>query len=161
MKRNTLLTMLLMLAATTIQAQVLIKHGEEKERIEFGNDKLVKIVFNTYDTENNGDNVIFIRQSGETMTFDIDLVYLLGFAADFTKVDQLQPDGETAILYDANTATVHIANAKDEKGTIQLFNAEGRLVKSAKGVLLCLEELPSGLYIVSYNQVLNAKIIKK
>ena len=161
MKRNILLTMLLMLAATTIQAQVLIKHGEEKERIEFGNDKLVKIVFNSYDAENNGDNVIFIRESGETMTFDIDLVYLLGFAADFTKVDQQELDGETTILYDANTATVHIANAKDEKGTIRLFNAEGRLVKSAKGLSLCLEELPSGLYIVSYNQKLNAKIIKK
>ena len=161
MKRNILLTMLLMLAATTIQAQVLIKHGEEKERIEFGNDKLVKIIFNSYDYESNGDNIIFVRQSGETMTFDIDFIYLLGFAADFSEVDQQELNGETTILYDAHTATIHIANAKDEKGTIRLFNAEGRQVKSAKGTSLCLEELPGGLYVVSYNQVLNAKIIKK
>ena len=161
MKRNILLTTLLMLAATTIQAQVLIKHGEEKERIEFGNDKLVKMVFDSYDYESNGDNIIFVRQSGETMTFDIDLIYLLGFAADFSKVDQQELDGETTILYDAHTATIHIANAKDEKGTIRLFNAEGRQVKSGKGASLCLEELPGGLYVVSYNQVLNAKIIKK
>lgn len=161
MKRNLKLTMLLMLAATTIQAQVLIKHGEEKERIEFGNDKLVKIIFNSYDYESNGDNIIFVRQSGETMTFDIDLIYLLGFAPDFSKVDQVVLNGETTILYDADKATVRITNAEDEMGTIRLFNAEGRQVKSAKGTLLCLAEQPSGLYIVSYNQKLNAKIIKK
>lgn len=160
MKRNILLTMLLVMAATSIQAQVLIKHGEEKQRIEFGDDKLVKIVFDSYG-DNNGDNITFVRQSGKTMVFDIDLVYVLGFAADFTKVDQKQFDGETAILYDAKTATVHIANAKDEIGTIRLFNAEGRQVKWRKGTSLNLSELPSGLYIVSYNQVLNAKIIKK
>lgn len=161
MKRNIFIAALCLVAATGLQAQVLIKHGESKERIEFGSDKLVKIVFNTYDAENNGDNVLFISESGDSLTFDIDLVYLLGFAADFTKVDQQELDGETTILYDANTVTVHIANAKDEKGTIRLFNAEGRQVKSAKGLSLCLEELPSGLYIVSYNQKLNAKIVKK
>ena len=159
MKRNILIAALCLVAATALQAQVLVKHGENKERIEFGDDKLVKMVFDVYG-ENNGENILFIRQSGDTITFDIDQIYRLGFAADFTEVDQAELDGEMAILYDAAGATVHIVNAK-EKGIIRLFNAEGRLVKSAEGHTLSVTELGAGLYIVSYNNVLNAKIVKK
>ena len=160
MKRNILIAALCLIAATGMQAQVLIKHGESKEKITFGNDKLVKMVFDIYG-ENNGDNITFVRQSGETLIFDMDEVYRLGFAANYTEVEQAELDGEMAILYDAASATVHIANAKDEKGTILIFNAEGRLVKSSKGTTLSVTELGSGLYIVSYNNVLNAKIVKK
>ena len=159
MKRNILIAALCLVAATGLQAQVLVKHGEYKERIELGDDKLVKMVFDVYG-ENNGENILFIRQSGDTITFDIDQIYRLGFAADFTEVDQAELDGEMAILYDAAGATVHIVNAK-EKGIIRLFNAEGRLVKSAEGHTLSVTELGAGLYIVSYNNVLNAKIVKK
>ena len=160
MKRNILIAALCLIAATGMQAQVLIKHGESKEKITFGNDKLVKMVFDIYG-ENNGDNITFVRQSGETLIFDMDEVYRLGFAANSTEVEQAELDGEMAILYDAASATVHIANAKDEKGTILIFNAEGRLVKSSKGTALSVAELGDGLYIVSYNNVLNAKIVKK
>lgn len=159
MKRNILIAALCLVAVTGLQAQVLVKHGENKERIELGDDKLVKMVFDVYG-ENNGENILFIRQSGDTITFDIDQIYRLGFAADFTEVDQAELDGEMAILYDAAGATVHIVNAK-EKGIIRLFNAEGRLVKSAEGHTLSVVELGAGLYIVSYNNVLNAKIVKK
>lgn len=159
MKRNILIAALCLVAATGLQAQVLVKHGENKERIELGDDMLVKMVFDVYG-ENNGENILFIRQSGDTITFDIDQIYRLGFAADFTEVDQAELDGEMAILYDAAGATVHIVNAK-EKGIIRLFNAEGRLVKSAEGHILSVAELGAGLYIVSYNNVLNAKIVKK
>ena len=160
MKRNILIAALCLVAATGMQAQVLIKHGTNKEKIEFGEDKLVKIVFDSYG-ENNGNDIIFVRQSGDTLTFDINQIYRLGFAADFTEMAQTELDGTMAILYDAGTATVHIANAKDEKGVIHLFNAEGHLVKSGKGIALSVAELGSGLYIVSYNNVLNAKIVKK
>ena len=161
MKRNILIAALCLVAATGLQAQVLVKHGENKERIELGDDKLIKMVFDVYG-ENNGENILFIRQSGDTITFDIDQIYSLGFAADFTEVDQTELDGEMAILNDAAAAgaTVHIVNAK-EKGIIRLFNAEGRLVKSAEGHTLSVAELGAGLYIVSYNNVLNAKIVKK
>ncbi len=160
MKRNILIAALCLIAATGMQAQVLIKHGESKEKITFGKDKLVKMVFDV-NGENNGDNITFVRQSGETLIFDMDEVYRLGFAANYTEVEQAELDGEMAILYDAASATVHIANAKDEKGTILIFNAEGRLVKSGKGSVLSVTELGDGLYIVSYNNVLNAKIVKK
>ena len=160
MKRNILIAALCLVAATGMQAQVLVKHGKDKEKIEFGNDKLVKIVFDSYG-ESNGNDIFFVRQSGDTLTFDINQVYRLGFAADFTEVEQAKLHGETAILYNAASATIHIANAKDEKGSILLFNAEGRLVKSGKGSTLSVSELGDGLYIVSYNNVLNAKIVKK
>ena len=160
MKRNILIAALCLIAATGMQAQVLIKHGESKEKITFGNDKLVKIIFDIYG-ENNGDNITFVRQSGETFIFDMDEVYRLGFAANYTEVELTELDGDMAILYDAASATVHIANAKDEKGVILIFNAEGRLVKSSKGTALSVAELGNGLYIVSYNNVLNAKIVKK
>ena len=159
MKRNILIAALCLVAATGLQAQVLVKHGENKERIELGDDKLVKMVFDVYG-ENNGENILFIRQSGDTITFDIDQIYRLGFAADFTEVDQTELDGKMAILYDAAGATVHIVNAK-EKGIIRLFNAEGRLVKSAEGHTLSVAELGAGLYIETSNTVLNATIVKK
>lgn len=161
MKRNILLTMILLLAAIGMQAQVLVKHGEQKERIELGTDKLVKMVFDVYDTASNGDNILFIRQSGDTLTFEIDEIYLLGFAADFTDVEAVEVAGKAAILYDAAAATVHVVNAEDEDATIHVFNADGRLVKSGKGFVLSVADLTDGLYIVSYNQKLNAKILKK
>lgn len=161
MKRNILIAILCLIAATGLQAQVLVKHGENKETIDFGSDKLEKIVFNSNDYESNGDNILFIFQSGNTITFDIDEIYALGFAADFTEIKEVTAAGETAILYDAATATVHIANAEDEKGSISIFNAEGRLAKSGKGTALSVADLTRGLYIVSYNQKLNVKIVKK
>ena len=131
MKRNILIAALCLVAATGMQAQVLVKHGKDKEKIEFGNDKLVKIVFDSYG-ENNGNDILFVRHSGDTLTFDINQVYRLGFAADFTEVEQTKLQGEMAILYDADAATIHIANAKDEKGSthcaLTVTSAHSRLV---------------------------------
>ena len=160
MKRNILLTMILLLAATGMQAQVLVKHGEKKERIELGNDKLVKMVFDVYNTANNGDNILFIRQSGDTQTFDIDEIYLLGFARDFTNIEEVKESGEASIVYDATAHTVYVINVENE-GRIHIFTSEGKLAKSAEGTSISVADLPTGLYIVSYNMELNAKIIKK
>ena len=76
MKRNILIAALCLVAATGMQAQVLIKHGTNKEKIEFGEDKLVKMVFDTYG-ESNGNDIFFVRQSGDTLTFDINQIYRL------------------------------------------------------------------------------------
>lgn len=158
MKRNILLAVILLLAATGMQAQVLIKHGEKKERIELGSDKLVKMVFDVYG-ENNGDNIHLIRQSGDTLTFDIDDIYMMGFAADFTGIEEVEEAGEAAIVYDAKAHTVYVVNA--EEGIIRIFTAEGKLAKSAEGTSISVADLSDGLYIVSYNMELNAKIVKK
>lgn len=158
MKRNILIAALCLVAATGLQAQVLIHHNGEKTN--FGEDKLVKMVFDIYDAASNGDNILFVRQSGDTITFDIDEIYVMGFAEDFTRIDEVKEQGQAAIVYDAATATVHIVNAEEE-GVIRLFSADGHLVKSAAGHTLALPELEAGLYVVSYNEKLNAKIVKK
>ena len=157
MKRNILIAALC-LAAMGTQAQVLIQHNGEK--ISFDNNKLVKMVFNSYSREHNGEDILFIFQSGDTATFDIDKIYVMGFADDFARIDEVKEQGQAAIVYDAATATVNIVNVEGE-GTIRLFDADGHLVKSAVGHTLALPELSAGLYVVSYNEKLNAKIVKK
>lgn len=156
MKRNILLAIMLLLAATGMQAQVMYKHSGEK--VDFKEDKLVTIVFDEYG-ENNGDDILFIRQSGDTLTFDIDDIRVMGFAADFSQIEKVKQSGEAAIVYDATTHTVYVVNA--EEGAIRIFTAEGKLVKSAKGTAISVANLADGLYIVSYDMKLNAKIIKK
>lgn len=156
MKRNILLAIMLLLAATGMQAQVMYKHSGEK--VDFKEDKLVKMVFDEYGG-NNGDDILFIRQSGDTLTFDIDDIRVMGFAADFSQIEKVKQSGEAAIVYDATTHTVYVVNA--EEGAIRIFTAEGKLVKSAKGTTISVANLADGLYIVSYDMKLNAKIIKK
>lgn len=158
MKRNILIAALCLTAATGLQAQVLIQHNGEK--VNFSGDKLVKMVFDSYSREHNGEEILFIYQSGDTATFDMEAVYVMGFAEDFTRIDEVKEQGQAAIVYDAATATVHIVNAEEE-GVIRLFSADGHLVKSAAGHTLALPELGAGLYVVSYNEKLNAKIVKK
>lgn len=156
MKRNILLAIMLLLAATGMQAQVMYKHSGEK--VDFKEDKLVTIVFDEYG-ENNGDDILFIRQSGDTLTFDIDDIRVMGFAVDFSQIEKVKQSGEAAIAYDATEHTVYVVNA--EEGAIRVFTAEGKLVKSAKGTAISVANLADGLYIVSYDMKLNAKIIKK
>ncbi len=156
MKRNILLAIMLLLAATGMQAQVMYKHSGEK--VDFKEDKLVKMVFDEYGG-NNGDDILFIRQSGDTLTFDIDDIRVMGFAADFSQIEKVKQSGEATIAYDATTHTVYVVNA--EEGDIRIFTAEGKLVKSAKGTTISVANLADGLYIVSYDMKLNAKIIKK
>ena len=147
---------MLLLAATGMQAQVMYKHSGEK--VDFKEDKLVTIVFDEYG-ENNGDDILFIRESGDTLTFDIDDIRVMGFAADFSQIEKVKQSGEAAIVYDATEHTVYVVNA--EEGAIRIFTAEGKLVKSAKGTAISVANLADGLYIVSYDMKLNAKIIKK
>ena len=156
MKRNILLAIVLLFAASGMQAQVMYKHSGEK--VDFKEDKLVKMVFDEYG-ENNGDDILFIRQSGDTLTFDIDDIRVMGFAADFSQIEKVKQNGEAAIVYDATEHTVYVVNA--EEGDIRIFTAEGKLVKSAKGTTISVANLADGLYIVSYDMKLNAKIIKK
>lgn len=158
MKRNILLAAVLMLLAANVQAQVIIKHAG-KERIELGSDKLVKMVFDSYG-ENNGDDIHFVRQSGDTLTFDIDDIYTMGFAEDFTRIEELKETGDAAIVYDAAEHVVYVVNV-EEKGIVRVFNGEGKPVKSSTGTSISVADLADGLYIVTYNMELNAKIVKK
>ena len=166
MKRNILLAAMLLLAVTGMQAQVIIKHGEKQEKVEFGEDKLVKITFDRIFVLDNGDydrndTIYFHRQSGEVLTFTMDEVRVMGFAADFTNVDAVVQAGKTAIAYDAAECMVHIVNAQEGGGDIVIYTADGKPVKRGQGIALSVADLDAGLYIVNYNKELNAKIVKK
>lgn len=154
MRRNILLAMILLLAATAMQSQVLVKN--DWEHIKLTDDKLEKIIFTS---EYNGEGITFVLRSGETLTFDIDELHSFGFASDYTDIETVRISGKTTIAYSEEAATVHIVNA--EVGDIHIFSSEGKWVKSTKGTAISVADLPKGLYIVSYNKVLNAKIIKK
>lgn len=156
MKRNILIAALC-LVAVGMQAQVLIQHNGEK--VNFTDNKLVKMVFDSYSREHNGEDILFIYESGDTATFDMAAVYVMGFAEDFTRIEEVEQAGEAAIVYDAKEHTVYVANAV--AGTITLFTADGRRVKSARGTSISVADLADGLYVVSYNEKLNAKIVKK
>lgn len=167
MKRNILLAAMLLLAAVGMQAQVIVKHGEKQEKVEFGEDKLVKITFdnlvyiNNYNELDCDDNIYFHRQSGDTLIFTMEEVRVMGFAADFTKVDEVAQAGKTVIAYDAAECMVHIVNAAEGGGDIVIYTAEGKPVKRGQGIALSVGDLDAGLYIVNYNKELNAKIVKK
>lgn len=156
MKRNILIAALC-LVAVGMQAQVLIQHNGEK--VNFTDNKLVKMVFDSYSREHNGEDILFIYESGDTATFDMAAVYVMGFAEDFTRIEEVEQAGEAAIVYDAKEHTVYVANAV--AGTITLFTADGRRVKSARGTSISVADLADGLYVVSYKEKLNAKIVKK
>lgn len=156
MKRNILIAALC-LVAVGMQAQVLIQHNGEK--VNFTDNKLVKMVFDSYSREHNGEDILFIYESGDTATFDMAAVYVMGFAEDFTRIEEVEQAGEAAIVYDAKKHTVYVANAV--VGTITLFTADGRRVKSARGTSISVADLADGLYVVSYKEKLNAKIVKK
>ena len=156
MKRNILTAVLCLVAAIALQAQVLIT--QSGERIDLSEKKMVKIKFDF--NGNYGGDIVFEFASGETQSFNIDDLSSMGFAADYTAVEQIQLKGAAAILYDAVTQSVHVANAH-EQSVIRICNAEGRLVRKANAAQLSVANLDAGLYIVSYNNVLNAKILKK
>lgn len=159
MKRRALFLVLLMLGLG-VQAQVIIKHGENGERIDFGNDKLVKMLFDV-NGKNNGDDIEFVRQSGDILVFDVDEIYAMKFADDYSTIEDVKRVGEAAIVYDAASYRVYIVNVEEADGAICIFNAEGKPVKRAEGVSVSVADLPDGLYVVTYNMELNAKIVKK
>ena len=82
---------------------------------------------------------------------------------DFEDEEEIIEDikaGKEIIVYDEAASKVYVANAKQFTSFV-LFNAEGKQLRSVEGNVISLAGLPAGLYIVSYNGVLNAKILKK
>ena len=152
MKRNIFLAALLLLTSLAVQAQILEKKNGEK--VKFTDDKVVRIV-------PMGDSLRFETTNGLKHTFFFFDINSLVFAQDYTAINDIEATGQPAILYDAATATVKVVNAEAKKGTLCVYYADGRLAKRSRGNAVNVAELKSGLYVVSYNQKLNAKILKK
>jgi hypothetical protein len=141
--------LLLLTAGITAQAQILVKVNGET--IGFNGDKL-RTITASY-------NVINFDTENDRYSFDIRELDALYFAETPSSVDEL-PAGQTAIVYDEQNDVVYVVNG-EENATLELYTTGAVLAKSVKGNSLNLKGLAPGLYIVSYNNRINAKILRK
>lgn len=141
--------LVLLAAGITAQAQILVKVNGET--IDFNGDKLQTITASY--------NVINFDTENDRYSFDIRELDALYFAETPSSVDEL-PAGQTAIVYDEQNDVVYVVNG-EENATLELYTTGAVLAKSEKGHTLNLKGLAPGLYIVSYNNRINAKILRK
>lgn len=92
--------------------------------------------------------------------FDIRELATLKFACYYTSSISNIKTQEAVILYDEPGDRVVVHNGTDN-ATITIYNSKGAFVKSTKGKEISTKELHPGVYIVSYNNKFNAKILKK
>ena len=154
MKKYIILATLALIAVLQLPAQVLVKADGDTIRFE-GSNPLRKIT-----SQYSGSSITFTFEDGTKSTFNISDLDKVEFAKDATTAIEDIKAGKEVIVYDEAANKVYVANAKQKKNFV-LFNAEGKQIRSVKGSVINLEALPAGLYIVSYNGVLNAKILKK
>lgn len=154
MKKYIILAALSLIAALQLSAQVVVKADGDSVRFDSKN-PIVKIV-----PENAGsNNVVFTLEDGTTQSFDFSDLSKVVFAQDeATAIEDIKA-GKTVIVYNESANKVSVANPA-KKSVITLFNAEGKCLRSVKSNEMSLLGLPAGLYIVNYNGVLNAKILK-
>ena len=142
--------LLLLVAGVAAQAQILVKVNGEK--VAFEDDKLVRITAN--------ENEICFTTEGYNHTyFDIRDLDALYFAETPSSIEKLSA-GQVAVVYDEQNDVVYVVNG-EENATLELYTAGAVLVKSEKGNTLNLKGIAPGLYIVSYNNRINAKILRK
>ncbi|MBQ5895554.1 MAG: hypothetical protein IIW75_03165 [Bacteroidaceae bacterium] len=144
-----IMLLVLLAAGITAQAQILVKVNGET--IDFNGDKLQTITASY--------NVINFDTENDRYSFDIRELDALYFAETPSSVDEL-PAGQTAIVYDEQNDVVYVVNG-EENATLELYTTGAVLAKSVKGNSLNLKGLAPGLYIVSYNNKINAKILRK
>ena len=93
-------------------------------------------------------------------SFDIRDLKTLKFADDYVSgITEIATD-ETKIYYDSQKQRVIVDNGKED-AALKIYTLEGVLVKSGTGCELSVTELAAGLYIVSYDDKFNVKIMKK
>lgn len=141
--------LVLLAAGVTAQAQILVKVNGET--LNFNEDKL-KVITADY-------NTVTFSTENRNYSFDIRDLDALYFAETPSSVEAL-PEGQTAIVYDEQNDVVYVVNG-EENATLELYTAGAVLAKSEKGHTLNLKGLAPGLYIVSYNNRINVKILRK
>ena len=144
-----IMLLVLLAAGVTAQAQILVKVNGET--LNFNEDKL-KVITADY-------NTVTFSTENRNYSFDIRDLDALYFAETPSSVEAL-PEGQTAIVYDEQNDVVYVVNG-EENATLELYTAGAVLAKSEKGHTLNLKGLAPGLYIVSYNNRINAKILRK
>lgn len=141
--------LVLLAAGVTAQAQILVKVNGET--LNFNEDKL-KVITADY-------NTVTFSTENRNYSFDIRDLDALYFAETPTSVEEL-PAGQTAIVYDEQNDVIYVVNG-EENAKLELYTVGAVLVKSEKGNVMSLKGVAPGLYIVSYNNRINAKILRK
>ena len=144
-----IMLLVLLAAGVTAQAQILVKVNGET--LNFNEDKL-KVITADY-------NTVTFSTENRNYSFDIRDLDALYFAETPSSVEAL-PEGQTAIVYDEQNDVIYVVNG-EENATLELYTAGAVLAKSEKGHTLNLKGLAPGLYIVSYNNRINVKILRK
>ena len=142
----------------TAQSQTLILVNGDS--IKFEKNELKKIIPREAENGVYNMNKIDIVTSKSSQRYDIRDLKTLIFAEDYVSGITEIATGETKIYYDSQEQRVIVANGKKD-ATLKIYDSKGVFAKSGTGCELSVADLAAGLYIVSYDDKLNVKIMKK
>lgn len=158
MKRHIIFTIFMLVATLQLSAQTLVKTNGDGLRFDKTN-PLRKITA-TIEFSQGYNHVNLYLQNGAGVSFHVsDLDKILFAEPEETAIEAIKTNKET-IVYNAETNKVYVTNPKKDS-SLMVYNIEGKCLRGVKGSELYLTGLPAGLYIVSYNNTLNVKILKK
>lgn len=158
MKRHIIFTIFMLVATLQLSAQTLVKTNGDTLRFDKTN-PLRKITA-TIEFSQGYNSVALYLQNGEGVSFHVSVLDKILFAdSEETAIEAIKTNKET-IVYNAEANKVYVTNPKKDS-SLMVYNIEGKCLRGVKGSELYLTGLPAGLYIVSYNNTLNVKILKK
>ena len=142
----------------TAQSQTLIMVNGDS--IKFEKNELTRIVPRPSNDFYYMNKIDFYCTDDNYYSFDIRDLKTLKFADDYVSgITEIATD-ETKIYYNSQEQRVIVANGKED-AALKIYTLEGVLVKSGTGCELSVTELAAGLYIVSYDDKFNVKIMKR
>ena len=157
MKKYIILFSLFVIGMTAHSQTLILVNGDS---IDLKTDFIITPKANTnYDSPSYYDQIEFWTKD-TVYNFDIRELATLKFACYNTSNISNIKTQEAVILYDEPGDRVVVHNGTDD-ATISIYNSKGAFVKSTKGKEISTKELHHGVYIVSYNNKFNAKILKK
>lgn len=139
-------------ASLFVHAQILERHNNATS-IDLSNNRVRLIIPQK-------DSVTLVTQSGGSLSFSIEVIKRLKWAEAPEKIKDLEKLPEMAIIFDSKKKEIYVLNA-DKNSLILLYNSDGKLIRSCRGASANVADLPDGMYIVSCNGNLTAKIVKK
>ena len=158
MKRHIIFTIFMLVATLQLSAQTLVKTNGDTLRFDKTN-PLRKITA-TIVPPHGYNHVYLYLQNGASGGFHVSKLDKILFAdSEETAIEAIKTNKET-IVYNAEANKVYVTNPKKDS-SLMVYNIEGKCLRGVKGSELYLTGLPAGLYIVSYNNTLNVKILKK
>jgi hypothetical protein len=158
MKRHIIFTIFILVASLQLSAQILVKSNGDTLR--FNKTNPLRKITATIEISQGYNHVYLYLQNGASGGFHVSELDKLLFAeSEETAIEAIKTNKE-AVVYNAEANKVYVTNPKKDS-SLMVYNIEGKCLRGVKGSELYLTGLPAGLYIVSYNNTLNVKILKK